>query len=186
MAVTSQKDGSEAQDDALFVATGPSCVFIRVKGRGSFKTSPALKQFCGAMLDKDCKQFIFDLKECTSMDSTFMGVLAGIARRLPSSSDAVMINLSQKTAETLQTVGLDRLVRCNHIGCLDGDLKKKILHMTSESALNMGHTDKRTAAETVLEAHEDLVAACPDNLPKFQNVLDFMRREVERKQTESR
>ena len=174
-------DGIQAvQDDSLFVATGESCVFIRVTGRGSHKTSPALKEFCATMMEKGYRLFIFDLEHCTSMDSTFMGVLAGIARRLPHSTDAVLINLNPKTSEILQTVGLDRLVRCNHVGSLDADLRNKISKITAGSALGAGKADKKTAAETVLAAHEDLVAACPDNLPEFQNVLEFMRKEVER------
>jgi len=169
-----------AQDDSLSVATGESCVFIRVTGRGSHKTSPALKAFCSTMMEKGYRLFIFDLEHCVSMDSTFMGVLAGIARRLPHSTDAVLINLNPKTTEILQTVGLDRLVRCNHVGALDTDLRSKISKVSAGSALNTANTDRKTAAETVLAAHEDLVAACPDNLPEFQNVLEFMRKEVER------
>ncbi len=42
----------------------------------------------------------------------------------------------------------------------------------------------RAADETILEAHEDLVAASADNLPKFRDVIEFMRDSVARRQTE--
>jgi hypothetical protein len=42
--------------------------------------------------------------------------------------------------------------------------------------------DRRATAETMLQAHEALVAAAPANQPKFEDVLTFLRAQVGRVQ----
>jgi hypothetical protein len=39
--------------------------------------------------------------------------------------------------------------------------------------------NRKTTAETMLEAHEDLVRVSPENLPKFKDVLTFLREDLE-------
>jgi hypothetical protein len=41
-----------------------------------------------------------------------------------------------------------------------------------------GSTDKTTQAETMLEAHEELVEANPENAAKFKDVLEFLKQDL--------
>ena len=163
------------------VARGESCVVIQVMGRGTFKTSPALRKFTLKMIDQGRERFVLDMKECTGMDSTFMGVLAGTALRLKKrkGGEIVMINLSAKTADLLETLGLRKLIGTAE-GAQGDNLRGEIARLADATRLATGGSDRRTTAETMLSAHEDLVEASPANLSEFQDVLVYLRKELER------
>ena len=75
--------GMEQHPDDLQAAIAGDKVFIRVTGRGSFKVSATLKQFIAEITSKQpVSAVVLDLSECIGMDSTFMGVLAGLSMRL--------------------------------------------------------------------------------------------------------
>ncbi|MEQ1854223.1 MAG: STAS domain-containing protein, partial [Chthoniobacteraceae bacterium] len=90
--------------------TGPE-VRIRVEGKGTFQTSPGLREFARRMIEEGRRKIIIDLEGCTGMDSTFMGTLAGIAMRLREAGggDLWVINRSPRSAELLGGLGLDAL-----------------------------------------------------------------------------
>ena len=168
--------GSEREADALLVATCRTSALIQVRGRGSFKVGPALKQFGLSAMSSGCRQFIVDMDECTGMDSTFMGVLAGLALRLKreQSGRMVMMNLSAKTLALLETLGLARLIETYLEGSVSADLQKCLSDVVDVSALKGSVADKKLTLETMLAAHEDLVKVSPDNLPKFENVMAYL------------
>ena len=167
---------SEKDADALLVATYHTSALIRVRGRGSFKVGSALKQFGLSAIGSGCRQFILDMDECTGMDSTFMGVLAGLALRLKHEPDGrmVMMNLSPKTLTLLETLGLAQLIETHLEGHVSEDLKKRLSDVVDLSTLKGSIADQKLTLETMLTAHEDLVKVSPDNLPKFKNVMAYL------------
>ena len=52
-------------------------VVVRIDGRASFQNSAGLRDFFAEMLRRGKTRFIVDFQHCASMDSTFLGVLAG-------------------------------------------------------------------------------------------------------------
>ena len=177
-------DNATKHEDALLVATCESCAVIQVRGRGSFKSGPALKSYCLDMMDKGYAWIVLDMIHCTGMDSTFMGVLAGIALRLKEKSrgEIVMINLTDRHAELLQTLGLDRLIKAG-TGALPGGALEQISRLSDTSRLHTGGADRKTSVETMLTAHEDLVKVHPDNHGEFENVLTYLRKEMDKNAT---
>jgi anti-sigma B factor antagonist len=160
--------------DMLEVAVQGTDAFVHVVGRGTFKASPALKKFAQSVGEKGCQRIILDMKDCLGMDSTFMGVLAGIAVMLRKrGGDVILRRLRAKTCVLVDTLGLDRLVT---------------KELTEQDAADAGRvltrldttTDQRTAAATMLEAHESLVTALPENMPKFKDVLAYLREDLKR------
>jgi anti-anti-sigma factor len=168
--------GGEKEADVLLVATHHTSALIRVQGRGSFKMGPGLKQFGLSAIGSGCKQFILDMDECAGMDSTFMGVLAGLACRLKDEGGGrmVMMNLSPKTLALLATLGLDRVIETYPEGSVSDDLKKRLSEVVDMSTLGNSISDRKLTLETMLTAHEDLVKVSPDNLPKFKNVMVYL------------
>ena len=64
----------------LTVAEKGSLIYLCINGRGSFRNSPSLKDFIIKNLKKNLLQkFFLDMNLCSGMDSTFMGVLAGLS-----------------------------------------------------------------------------------------------------------
>ena len=168
--------GADKEADAVLVATHRGAALIRVKGRGSFKVGPGLKQFGGSAIAAGCRQFILDMDECVGMDSTFMGVLAGLACRLKqeASGRMVLMNLSPKTLALLETLGLDRVIEVHMQGSAGEDLAKRLAEAVGLSAVPSSLSDRKLTLETMLAAHEDLIKVSPDNLPKFKNVMVYL------------
>ena len=104
------------------------------------------------------------------MDSTFMGTLASIALRLRElgSGRVSIINLNIRNSDLLSNLGLDRLFGMNATPC-EAPVKE---------ALPGDSTDKQSRAETMLEAHEAVVAANPANAAKFKDVLEYLKQDL--------
>lgn len=174
-------DDSGKPIDELLVAVHRACALVRVRGRGSFKTGPALKRFGLSAIADGCERFILDMDECIGMDSTFMGVLAGLALRLKKQGDGkvIVMNLGAKPKSLLETLGLDRLLETYQGGELTDGLKAELACISGLSTLDSADPGKRVTLETMLAAHEDLVTASPDNLPKFRNVIDYLGEDLQ-------
>lgn len=173
------------EQESLFVAINPPRAFVRVHGRGSFQVSPDLKKFFESAMRNGCREVIVDMQACLGMDSTFMGVLAGIAMRLRKQSPAgvaVMINLDAKNNGLLETLGLARVVRLIRAPLSEDQRLRYGLPPDSDALgrLDAQGADRELKARTMLDAHEDLVAVAPDNLPRFKDVLTYLREEVRR------
>src|SRR5258708_14913927 len=108
---------------------------IRVEGKGSFQNSPALKEFSQRMIETGRRDFIVDLQNCTTMDSTFMGTLAGIAMRIRDAGGGNLwvVNRNERNAELLGGLGLDALFSEKPIPArLNGDKCQAIFHETDK------------------------------------------------------
>ena len=171
----------EQPADKLLVAIRGDIAFIRVLGRGSFIISTDMKEFSTAAMDTGCKSFVLDMAECVSMDSTFMGVLAGLAFRLKQKTAGriTMVNLSLRTRGLLATLGLDEVIDPHMAGATPESLQP-YFQGTAErlTSLDRHENDLRVTAETMIEAHENLVKLSSENLLKFKDVLAFLREDL--------
>jgi anti-sigma B factor antagonist len=173
--------GSGHNQDILSAAYIANTAVIRVEGRGSFKISPPLKQFIHQVINQQSAQRIFvDMSDCIGMDSTFMGVLAGISCYIKRKPDVVfkLINLSEKNEKLLTTLGVDRVVDYSRSSSTD---EQQILTELEQEAhaLEADFTDQLNAAKVTLEAHETLVNINPDNYSKFKSVLELLQNDVD-------
>ncbi len=171
---------SSTNNDNLSAAYINHTAIIRVGGRGSFKISPPLKQFIHQIIHNDSADHILiDMTDCTGMDSTFMGVTAGIACFLKSKPSITfeLINLSEKNKKLLLTLGVDRVVDYSMSATEEQQALLNQLKGSSQP-LEADLSDKLNAAKTTLEAHETLVDINPNNLIKFKSVLEYLQDDV--------
>ena len=167
------------EPDGLKVALFKTLALASVHGRGSFKLAAAFKRFGLSALEHGATRLLLDMNACTGMDSTFMGVLAGLAMLFAPKADhgLILMNLSPRNSSLLATLGLNRLVEMHAPSSLPEAIKKDIPDLAELTALD-ATAGKRLTLETMLAAHEDLVKASPSNLLKFQNVLDYLRADL--------
>ena len=167
----------ETAAESLLVTVHEHTALVRVIGRGSFKISPALKKFGTAVTDRGCTRVIIDMDGCLGMDSTFMGVIGGMALRLKkqTSGRVIMTNLSPKNLSLLQTLGLDRLLDMHTAEPADAAAG---LAGEEMARLDTSYAGRKVTAETMLSAHEDLLKVTPENLPKFRDVLAYLKEEL--------
>lgn len=152
-------------------------VVIRVEGRASFQNSGCVRDFITEMLGRGKTRFVIDFQRCASMDSTFLGVLAGAAielRKTATEGSIVLTRVGQRNLELMRNLGLHRLLTIDA-----GDFP--LSFQNCDRALQPKSGTEVENARMVLEAHENLVSADETNRSKFQDVLAFLRNRVEQK-----
>jgi anti-sigma B factor antagonist len=150
-------------------------VVVRIEGRASFANSGSLKDFVAEMIRQGKTRFVIDFAACTSMDSTFLGVLAGAAlelRRQAPPGTLTLARVGERNLELIRNLGLHRLATVD-AGGFPMDFKGGALALDSKAK------DEIECARLVLEAHENLVNADAANATKFQDVLAFLRNRVD-------
>jgi anti-sigma B factor antagonist len=150
-------------------------VVVRIEGRASFANSGSLKDFVAEMVRQGKTRFVVDFAACTSMDSTFLGVLAGAAlelRRRTPPGGLTLARVGERNLELIRNLGLHRLATVD-----SGDFKMNF--SGAAQALDAAKKSEIESARLVLEAHENLVDADAANATKFQDVLAFLRNRVE-------
>ncbi len=161
-------------------------VLVRVVGRGTFQNGPPLRRFALDMIKHGLQHFTIDLGQCQVMDSTFLGMLAGIGlhlRRDNGTGKVRIIEVNPHNLELLETLGLDRLFEVNAAGTFkpehpfppEGDFRKLPGTDLAELA---ARPDKLEAAGMMLEAHDNLIQADRRNEEKFEEVTRCLREKV--------
>jgi anti-sigma B factor antagonist len=160
---------------SILVGVTSRGVHVRVEGKGSFQTSPALKEFSKQMLERGYRSFVVDLQSCPVMDSTFMGTLAGIALRLREFGNGALLvrNANERNTDLLRNLGL------NNLFAVESKVSETAEPVVDAAPLDadqgIGRTDQ---AECMIEAHEALVDADPENLARFKDVLEYLKQDL--------
>jgi anti-sigma B factor antagonist len=152
-------------------------VVVRIEGRASFQNSGCLRDFIAEMLQRGKNRFVLDFNGCASMDSTFLGVLAGAAlqlRRAGPDGSIVVARTGPRNLELIRNLGLHRLLTVD-----PGDNPTVSAHC--DTPLECKERNEIETARLVLEAHENLVNVDDTNRSKFQDVLTFLRHRVDQK-----
>lgn len=151
-------------------------VVVRIEGRACFQNSAALRDFLGSMIKQGRRRIVLDFQQCASMDSTFLGVLAGAALQLrkaaPDDGSLVLARVGQRNLELIRNLGLHRLLTVDAGGF-------NLNFKAGDEPLPAAQRSELESARLVLEAHENLVTADEGNRSKFQDVLAFMKNRVE-------
>ena len=158
---------------SILVGTANRTVWVRVEGKGSFLNSTGLKEFAKEMINRGFREFAIDLKNCTVMDSTFMGTLAGIALRLRElgQGNLRVTNLNERNSDLLSNLGLDQLFIIEPRNTAPETV-------AAQTPLAGAAPDKTTQAQTMLEAHEACVEANEANAAKFKDVLEYLKQDL--------
>jgi len=155
--------------------TGP-IVWVKVEGKGSFLNSGNLKEFAHEMLNRGYREFVVDLADCTMMDSTFMGTMATVALRLRELGQGCLrvVHCGNRCQELLSGLRLDQIFDIR----ADGASPPEYGALERAPRIQSPGNRKREQIETMLEAHEALCAAAPENILRFKDVLDFLRQDL--------
>jgi anti-anti-sigma factor len=159
---------------SILVGCNNKVVWIKVEGKGSFQNSQGMKDFAREMMNRGFREFFLDLKNCSVMDSTFMGTLAGMGLRLRElgQGNLHVINSNDRNTDLLQNLGLD------HLFDLDATDETHSYLPNGGEALTSNAFSKSNTAETMLEAHEALVEAAPENEARFKDVLEYLKNDL--------
>ena len=150
---------------------GPA-VWVKVEGKGSFLNSGNFKEFARQMVGRGYREFVVDLDKCAMLDSTFMGTMAGVALRLKELGQGHLrvVHCGQRSHELLSGLGLDQLFSIQ----ANGVAAPQCEALQGESA----EQKKEDQKKEMLDAHEALCEAAPENIPRFKDVLDYLKQDL--------
>ncbi len=147
--------------------------YLLVIGRAGYLNCKSVSKFFDKLFaDGICRNLYVDLKNCTGMDSTFLGILTGAALKFKSEIPAgnmVLAAPGERNRELIENMGLDRILKI--------DDRPVVENFDALQSVDIGPVN----SEQMLKAHENLVQADGANLKKFEDVITYLRRENEKK-----
>ena len=153
-------------------------IVVKINGKASFLNSAPVKELFDHLLELGRSRFVIDFENCTGMDSTFLGILAGLGINLMKQDDGgsvVLCRLSERNLELIQNLGLHRLLTVD-----TGDVAESLPSGEEMEAVKEdGKRSQVESARMVLQAHENLVEIDESNKTKFQDVISFLKNQME-------
>lgn len=134
------------------------------------QNSGCLQDFIKALLAEGKSRFSIDFNACTGMDSTFLGVLAGVAlqvRKLTPPGHLALLRIEGRNLELVRNLGLHRILA---IESGAGGQPPVV----APQAIPCSNRSELENARVALQAHENLVEAEEANRSKFEDVLHFL------------
>jgi anti-anti-sigma factor len=160
----------------LKVAVFDRTVCVQVSGRADFTCTVDLKKLITELWERGYSHFVFDLCGCRMMDSTFMGVLAGISLQLSDGpgqpKPLELLNANARITETLDNLGVAHLFQICGSAAPASDKFEPLSQGERASPVEL--------ARTCLEAHQTLIALNPENAQRFKDVAQFMAEDLHR------
>lgn len=156
--------------------------WIRIGGRGNLHNSPRMLRFAECMIAKGETRIVVDLEDCPTMDSTFMGTLTGISRRLRAvEGELEIVNANERNRDLIEGLGLDLILTLDTEGTAWQDERRAISRQFRDEPVELEpeQLSKSQRTEFVLGAHEELTSANPENIPKFKDVIAYLRQEAD-------
>src|SRR5678815_1458935 len=101
----------------ILVFAGEKFACIKIIGRANFNSSIDFKTLVNELLQKRFNYFVLDLSECTLMDSTFLGVLAGLGLKSTGADNnsatptIELLNANVRITELLENLGVLHLFK---------------------------------------------------------------------------
>jgi anti-sigma B factor antagonist len=169
-----------SSENAILVGVFDGFTWIRCEGKGSFVTSPVMKECAEARIADGERCLVIDLQACTGMDSTFMGQLASFAARLSklgTTGGVQIAGAGERNRNSLEDLGLDCLLEIDPPNAPWRGKADEVrahlepYHMGRQLAL-------QERAKHVLESHKILSAANAENARKFAGVVGVLEKEV--------
>lgn len=162
------------------------CLWIRCSSRGSFINSPTLKSIADKYLNEGGSKVVVDMELCPGVDSTFMGTLAGIARRCMAAGGGVEVaNPSARTRAAMESLGLDMLLDIDPAeAAWQADLEQRRATLAQEApeAESAAHLTETERTRHVLEAHNTLRSMNKKNDDVFGYVCETLEEDLQRHQ----
>jgi anti-sigma B factor antagonist len=157
----------------MLVLVGEQFACIRIIGRANFTSSVDFKALVDELRQKGCNCFVLDLSDCVLMDSTFLGVLAGLGLKLVNGNGGQarhgveLFNPSPRITELLETLGVLHLFTITQ-GTFTASAPTRPLEHAP------GNPSKVEVTRTCLEAHQTLIELSPANATRFKDLAQFL------------
>lgn len=165
----------ESQQPTFLISAYSDPVIIKINGKANYLNCDSFREFIEKTVDQGNSHIVLDFKNCTGVDSTFLGILIGTALELRKQIPVgilILCNLGKHNHDLVYNLGLQSILT------IDEDLQN-IIDDDEEEKFSELKNVKVSDAREVLKAHENLVQADKKNSAKFQDVITFLKNQVE-------
>jgi anti-anti-sigma factor len=165
---------------SLSVCVADQVVCIKIAGRASFQGSVDFRTLVNTLWQQGHTRFVLDVTDCQLMDSTFLGVLAGLGLKFSQERNGSgpatleLLNPSTRIFDLIENLGIAHLFQF-HQGAVpvSGELSP-----VGPAAAS----DRKETTRTCLEAHKLLMEINPANVSKFKDVTRFLEEDLKRQE----
>ena len=150
----------------FFAYKGADAIILKIKGNANYLHAPEFDLFLKSTLGF-YKKYCIIFEECTSLDSTCLGILAGLLLKLKKLDGICFFcGLKPRQLECVKIVGLDKLA---HI------IDKMEIETSDEKLTQIDNTEKiNLNAHLILEAHKFLLELNARNKINFKDVVSLL------------
>ncbi|MDF1815482.1 MAG: STAS domain-containing protein [Verrucomicrobiales bacterium] len=166
-------------DTSIFVGSLDDIAWVRIEGVATKDTASGIQGYFSETFSRGLRNFTIDLKDCRLIDSTFIGILTGLAGSIASegnSGEVKVIHPNERNEKSICKLGLDNLITIDR----DGSSACEMESLISQSLhpLYGGEMSKVEKASLILDAHEKICEANEENRSVFKDVLKFLKQDL--------
>lgn len=162
------------KESHYLVHVTPENAFVRVFQKASYLNCGPLRSFFEKSMLDGRRNYIVDFQDCSSMDSTFLGILVGLALKLRKFEDEgflTLVNLRGRNLETVQNLGIHKIAE------ISSEETPSDVHELND--LKSGQEDGAACSDTIYQAHKTLMELNEKNSRMFCDVVNFLDRQKE-------
>lgn len=152
-------------------------VLIKVNGRANYTNCAPVRELFKRLIHEGKHYYVIDFSQCAGMDSTFLGIMAGAIlelRKCDPPGSITLCHLGTRNLELINNVGLYRLLT------VESDCEAcATMNFDEEKSTKVSPAEAPADSSLILEAHQNLIRADQGNRSKFQDVVSFLKKEIE-------
>ncbi|MDR0755888.1 MAG: STAS domain-containing protein [Puniceicoccales bacterium] len=153
------------EESVYWINENEDSVLVRIKGRATYLNCSSLNEFLQKKLRENCVKYCFLFEECSGIDSTCLGILAGLALKLRNPGGlCIFSGLNAKLLETVKLLGLDLWVQ----------LVDDIARVEQVGFCLKNEQQRGVQSEFLLNAHKFLMEINAQNRVRFQDVVQYL------------
>ena len=140
------------------VHDSPKAAVLQVLKKASYTNCEPVRKFFDRKFKAGQRSFIVDFTKCTSVDSTFLGILVRLVLNLRNAEESgklALINLTGRNLETVKNLGIHRIAEIS---------SHAVESLKDLESLSENGQDDIACSETIYEAHKTLMNLNEKNL----------------------
>jgi anti-sigma B factor antagonist len=158
----------------ILISNKDGVYLVKVDGRATFECAPPLRNLAKDLEQTPFKRICVDIRNCTGMDSTFMGILTMLGLRAKKiGAEMAIYNASEFSMALLHGLGIKKLFSFAN-GEMDAPADA-VPHAAKEQPKDVNISN----ATLVIEAHKTLMEADESNVKKFEKVVEFAQKDLD-------
>jgi anti-sigma B factor antagonist len=171
-----------SSNTSIYAGSQGRTAWVRIEGDATKDTAGGLRRYLSETFSSGLRNFIIDLKDCKKVDSTFIGILVGLAKQLDTEEAKEgkirLLHANSRNSTSITKLGLHNRIDFAKNGRDFEELESQI--GSELKPLPEEEMDKFQKSKMVLKAHEDLCDANEENEGIFSDLLFYLRRDLKK------